>query len=95
MTEKRASIIIGWLPLKTSNEWGKYFIQSQVVPRDFISSFYDKEDYQGDGIFCFKREIIIYSTRVAPREILVHLKKPPSLKVVMGKRFYHKNRYIC
>jgi len=26
---------------------------------------------------------------------LLHLKKPPSLKVVMGKRFYHKNRYIC
>jgi len=23
MTEKRTSIIIGWLPLKTSNEWGK------------------------------------------------------------------------
>jgi len=23
MTEKRASIKIGWLPLKTSNEWGK------------------------------------------------------------------------
>jgi hypothetical protein len=23
MTEKRASIRIGWLPLKTSNEWGK------------------------------------------------------------------------
>jgi len=23
MTEKRTSIKIGWLPLKTSNEWGK------------------------------------------------------------------------
>jgi len=23
MTEKRASIKIGWLPLKTFNEWGK------------------------------------------------------------------------
>jgi len=23
ITKKRASIIIGWLPLKTSNEWGK------------------------------------------------------------------------
>jgi len=23
MTEKRTSIEIGWLPLKTSNEWGK------------------------------------------------------------------------
>ena len=27
--------------------------------------------------------------------ILFHLKKPPSLKVVMVKGFYHKNRYIC
>jgi len=26
---------------------------------------------------------------------LFHLKKPPSLKVVMAKRFYHKSRYIC
>jgi len=25
----------------------------------------------------------------------LHLKKPPSLKVVMVKGFYHKNRYIC
>ena len=27
--------------------------------------------------------------------ILFHLKKPPSLKVVMAKWFYHKNSYIC
>ncbi len=27
--------------------------------------------------------------------ILFHLKKPPSLKVVMVKWFYHKNQYIC
>ena len=26
---------------------------------------------------------------------LFHLKKPPSLKVVMAKWPYHKNRYIC
>jgi len=26
---------------------------------------------------------------------LFHLKKPPALKVVMAKRFYHKSRYIC
>jgi len=26
---------------------------------------------------------------------LFHLKKPPSLKVVMAKGFYHKSRYIC
>jgi hypothetical protein len=50
----------------------------RVVPRDFISSFYDNEDYQGDGIFYFKREIIIYSTRVAPREIL----SIPSLMII-------------
>jgi len=28
-------------------------------------------------------------------KVLFHLKKPPSLKVVMVKGFYHKNRYIC
>lgn len=90
MTEKRASIIIGWLPLKTSNEWGKYFIQSQVVPRDFISSFYDKEDYQGDGIFYFKREIIIYSTRVAPREILsISSLMIINKKIIMGTGFFY------
>ena len=27
-------------------------------------------------------------------EYLLHLKKPPSLNVVMVKGFYHKNRYI-
>jgi len=27
--------------------------------------------------------------------VLFHLKKPSSLKAVMAKWFYHKNRYIC
>ena len=39
----------------------------------YISSFYDNEDYQGGGIFCFlfRWRIIIYLTRVAPREIFI------------------------
>lgn len=90
MTEKRASIIIGRLPLKTSNEWGKCFIQSQVVPRDFISSFYDNEDYQGDGILYFKRGITIYSTRVAPREILsISSLMIIDKKIIMGTGFFY------
>jgi len=43
-----------------------------------------------DGPFDFSGAyMILYDTA------LFHLKKPPSLKVVMDKRFYHKNRYIC
>jgi len=33
--------------------------------------------------------------KIVNGQILFHLKKPPSLKVVMAKRFYHKNLYIC
>jgi len=34
----------------------------------------------------------IISSRIKkPYSVLFHLKKPPSLKVVMDKRFYHKN----
>ena len=32
---------------------------------------------------------------IGKESFLFHLKKPPSLKVVMAKWFYHKNRYIC
>jgi len=37
----------------------------------------------------------MYWTQTLPTYFLFHLKKPPSLKVVMVKWFYQKKRNIC
>jgi len=68
-----------------------YGILLMAFPKDVVARLYDYDKSSWS-----KTQRGFYVTgKLLALVCLFYLKKPPSLKVVMAKGFYHKNRYIC